>query len=329
MGAGAGQMGGMRQMMPQIAQMAARTPSRQSAAPSSGKGGGFNAPQPFDPNSVAPGQMTIDQFARSGMMGPTTQEARNPVQFEGKSYDPALVSAFQNYRSGASATPQPTQMGLGSLAMQRQQTGQTDPGMMQMMQRMQAMQQQGGGIQAGPTPGQPANPFSGMSQQQLIAMNQAMDRERQMNSYAVGGSQNPYAMAMNQRNLAEATRMATPQPGVPGPMQPQVGQMTPGQDAQMVAQLQQEQVRLSQMPQDPRIAAMAAQQQGQRMAPSPFQGAKGSRSTQPQMQQNPMTQYYRPMAARTPSMAFQARMPSPAAPVRAPVQTPRPGGRDR
>jgi hypothetical protein len=250
----------------------------------------------------------------------------------------------------------PSRMGLGALALQRQRGGQPDPRVMAIAQMLQGgmPQQTGGmmppggaqtqplrqfgsdmnvmppaGMQVGPTPGQPSNPFSGMSQQQLIAMNQAMDRERQMNSYAMGGSQNPYAMAMNQRNLAEATRMATPQPGVPGPMQPQVGQMTPGQDAQMVAQLQQEQMRLAQMPQDPRIAAMAAQQQGQRMAPSPFQGAKGSRSTQPQMQQNPMTQYYSPMAARTPSMAFQARMPSPAAPVRAPVQTPRPGGAGR
>jgi hypothetical protein len=170
-------MRGMDQMMPQIGQMAARTPSRQSAAPSSGKGGGLGAPQPFNPNSVAPGQMTIDQFARSGMMGPTTQEARNPVQFEGKSYDPALVSAFQNYRSGASATPQPTQMGLGSLAMQRQQTGQMDPRMMQMMRRLQGgvpqpAQQTGGmmppggaggkGAGMGPPPGalvsQPARP---------------------------------------------------------------------------------------------------------------------------------------------------------------------------
>jgi hypothetical protein len=79
--------------------------------------------------------MTIDQFARSGMMGPTTNELRSPVQFEGGSYDPALVSAFQKYRGGASATPQPTQMGLGALAMR--QGPQMDPGMMQMMQRLQ------------------------------------------------------------------------------------------------------------------------------------------------------------------------------------------------
>jgi hypothetical protein len=133
--------------------------------------------------------MTIDQFARSGMMGPTTNEFRNPVQFEGGSYDPALVSAFQNYRSGASATPQPTQMGLGSLAMQRQQTGQMDPGMMQMMQRMQAMQQQPQMTPMGPmTPQQIASMTPDMRQQMNAMQNQA-DMQRRLASGDFPGAQ--------------------------------------------------------------------------------------------------------------------------------------------
>ena len=45
-------------------------------------------------------QMTIDEFSRSGLMPPTTQEFRNPVSFNGGMYDPALVSAYQNFTAG-------------------------------------------------------------------------------------------------------------------------------------------------------------------------------------------------------------------------------------
>jgi hypothetical protein len=189
-------------------------------------------------------------------------------------------------RMGQMPSGAPSQMGLGALALQRQRGAQPDPRVMEIAQMIQG----------------------GMPQQTGGMM-------------PPGGAQaQPFLQFGSDMNVMPF------QGGVPGGMPAQAGPMTPGQNDQMMAQLQQEQMRLAQMPQDPRIAAMAAQRQGQRMAPSPFQGAKGSRSTQPQMQQSPMTQYYSPMAARTPSMALQARTPSPAAPVRAPVQTPRPGG---
>lgn len=177
-------------------------PSSRASAPSSGKGAMLaeaqrNAPQPFDANSVAPGQMTIDQFARSGMMGPTTQEFRNPVQFEGGSYDPALVSAFQNYRAGTSQAAQPQQqmpmnqigdmrfMQPDQASMQAQMDEfarrRADPAAMQM--QMQAMQEQGrmqapqgiAALRPQLTPGQMAQM---QGQQQYAAQMQAANAPR-------------------------------------------------------------------------------------------------------------------------------------------------------
>lgn len=211
MGAGAGQMRGMQQMMPQMGQIASRAPSRPSAAPNSGKGGMLaeaqrNAPQPFDANSAAPGQMTIDQFARSGMMGPTTQEFRNPVQFEGGSYDPALVSAFQNYRAGtgqAAQTPQQMPMRqIGDMgfmqpdqaSMQAQMDDmarrRADPATMQM--QMQAMQDQGR-----------------MQAPQGIA---ALRPQMTPGQMAQMQGQQQYMAQMQQQQAANAARMQQPMP---------------------------------------------------------------------------------------------------------------------
>ncbi len=48
-----------------------------------------------------PGQsMSIDQFERSGFMGPMTQEYRNPVDYQGSMRDPAAVRAYEAFTAG-------------------------------------------------------------------------------------------------------------------------------------------------------------------------------------------------------------------------------------
>jgi hypothetical protein len=41
--------------------------------------------------------MSIDDFSKSPLMGPTTMEYRQPVEFEGGMYDPKLVERYQDY----------------------------------------------------------------------------------------------------------------------------------------------------------------------------------------------------------------------------------------
>ena len=52
------------------------------------------------PPVMARAEMSIDEFSRSGMMGPTTQEFRNPIEFEGSMRDPELVRRHQQYMGG-------------------------------------------------------------------------------------------------------------------------------------------------------------------------------------------------------------------------------------
>lgn len=63
------------------------------------------------PESTTPTEpmMSIDEFSKSGLMGPTTMELREPVEFEGGMYDPALVSAYKDYTGGTNQgiTPRP------------------------------------------------------------------------------------------------------------------------------------------------------------------------------------------------------------------------------
>jgi hypothetical protein len=44
-----------------------------------------------------PQVMSIDEFARSPLMGPTTQEARSPVEYQGSMRDPELVRRYEQY----------------------------------------------------------------------------------------------------------------------------------------------------------------------------------------------------------------------------------------
>jgi hypothetical protein len=68
----------------------------------------FNAAQALNRAPTAPNPaMTIDEFASSGLMGPTTQEYRSPVEYQGSMRDPELVRRYEAYTSGQ--TPQASQ----------------------------------------------------------------------------------------------------------------------------------------------------------------------------------------------------------------------------
>ena len=133
--------------------------------------------QPAIPNAMNPvaqpaqpqGPMSIDDFARSGLMGPTTQEARNPIEFEGSMRDPALVSAYQRYIGGDQQRMAQNPMGMQEDAFRAQQ--------MSMDALNQARQ---AGLQVGPTPNQPPNPFASMSIPQRQQMNEQIRMQRQM-----------------------------------------------------------------------------------------------------------------------------------------------------
>lgn len=60
--------------------------------------------------SAQPGVMSIDEFKRSPLMGPTTQEVRTPIEFEGGMHDPELVRRYEQYRSGQTQTPMSQQL---------------------------------------------------------------------------------------------------------------------------------------------------------------------------------------------------------------------------
>lgn len=105
----------------------------------------------FGQSAQRPQAMTIDEFARSGLMGPTTQEARNPVEYQGSMRDPELVRRYEAYTSGQTQQPM-------------QQESSQD-----LMARMNQARQ--AGLQVGPTPNQPPNPYTGMSPVQLQQMN--------------------------------------------------------------------------------------------------------------------------------------------------------------
>lgn len=61
--------------------------------------------QPPGSNTTTEPVMSIDEFSRSGLMGPTTMEWRDPVEFEGGMYDPELVKRYQEYSNPAESTP--------------------------------------------------------------------------------------------------------------------------------------------------------------------------------------------------------------------------------
>jgi hypothetical protein len=240
--------------------------------------------------------MTIDQFARSGMMGPTTNEFRNSVQFEGGSYDPALVSAFQKYRSNASAAPQPTQMGLGALAMR--QDPQMDPGMMQMMQRLQGgmpqpAQQTGGMMPPGmAAPGEarisamnftprPATmgldgmPIQRANDPQMLAQMQAMQQQGGQGGMPQGGPQVRFGDVMTSDQDMRRQLQAM---GLDGPrsfeqemqyqqfmqQQPQMtpmGPMTPQQIASMTPAMRQQMTDMENQAETQRLMAERARLQ--------------------------------------------------------------------
>ena len=113
----------------------------------------------FGQSAQRPQAMTIDEFARSPLMGPTTQEARNPVEYQGSMRDPELVRRYEQYTSGQIQQPV------------RQESPQD------FMARMNQVRQ--ARLQFGPTPGQPQNPYASMSEQ-MQQMNEQM-RMQQMN----------------------------------------------------------------------------------------------------------------------------------------------------
>lgn len=124
----------------------------------------------FGQSAQRPQAMTIDEFRRSPLMGPTTQEVRMPIEFEGGMYDPVLVSRYEQYRSGVSQQPMQLESSQDFMA--------------RMNQARQA------GLQVGPTPNQPPNPYTGMSPVQLQQMNELI-RMKQMQAAAAARNQVP------------------------------------------------------------------------------------------------------------------------------------------
>jgi len=127
-------------------------------------------PQPAQQQPLA---MSIDEFARSPLMGAMTQEARNPVEYQGSMRDPELVRRYEAYTSGQIQQPM-------------QQESPQD-----FMARMNQVRQ--ARLQFGPTPGQPQNPYVGMSTDQLQQMNEQIRMQR-MQADAAMRNQVPWYM---------------------------------------------------------------------------------------------------------------------------------------
>jgi len=102
------------------------------------------------PAQQQPRAMSIDEFARSPLMGATTMEFRNPVEYQGSMRDPELVRRYEQYTSGQIQQPM-------------QQESSQD-----LLSRMNQARQ--AGFQFGPTPNQPYQrqmPYQMPYQQQM------------------------------------------------------------------------------------------------------------------------------------------------------------------
>lgn len=171
-----GGKGGMQQPRPMPYQM----PQRQFG----GKGGydprqmQMQQPNPVA-NNPAPG-MSIDEFSRSSLMGPTTQEVRPLIEFEGSMRDPELVRRYEQYRSGGS------QQDFATMLAEAQQAQQSSLDSMYQARRA--------GLQFGPTPNQPPNPYASMSVPQRQAMIQSMNQQNAMRSSKGGFQPQPQMM---------------------------------------------------------------------------------------------------------------------------------------
>ena len=239
-----------------------------------------NAPAPMPApglaqqmNTMTPGQapMSIDEFARSGMMGPTTQEFRAPVAYNGGMHDPALVSAYQSYIGGDQQRMAQNPMGMQGDAFRAQQ--------MSMDALNQARQ---AGLQVGPTPGQPPNPYARMSVPQLQQMNEQIRMQQmQMQANALQGRrlapqvndqmQQPMQQALQQQMQAQR-QMQNMDPRQLQQINEQIRmqQMDPRQLQQINEQMQMQMQNMDpRQMQQPMQQALQAPRQMQNMQPMP------------------------------------------------------------
>jgi hypothetical protein len=84
------------------ANMMRTQPGMPIGMPITAQTGQLGQPQTAQPQTLStsgwkPQRMSIDDFARSVQMGPTTQEFRSPIEFEGSMRDPELVRRYQQY----------------------------------------------------------------------------------------------------------------------------------------------------------------------------------------------------------------------------------------